>query len=115
MLRLKRMRAKSTMPTTTEQLRHKYRVLAVHWGMMCQRYPNKSWAIGYEQSMLRSHVDWLLGEDVAELSAMTPSGHESICPAWPVVLRYELEVRKKSTEHERSQLSNGICRRTQKR
>ena len=27
---------------------------------------------------------------------MTPSGQESICPAWPVVLRYELEVRKEA-------------------
>ena len=95
-LRVKRMRVKSTMPATTEQLRHKYRLLAVHWGMLCQRYPNKSWAIGYQQSMLRSHVDWLLGDDVAELKAMTPAGHESICPAWPVVLRYELEVRKEA-------------------
>ena len=90
------MRVKSTMPATTEQLRHKYRLLAVHWGMLCQRYPNKSWAIGYQQSMLRSHVDWLLGDDVAELKAMTPAGHESICPAWPVILRYELEVRKEA-------------------
>ena len=95
-LRVKRMRVKSTMPATTEQLRHKYRLLAVHWGMLCQRYPNKSWATGYQQSMLRSHVDWLLGDDVAELKAMTPAGHESICPAWPVVLRYELEVRKEA-------------------
>ena len=46
--------------------------------------------------MLRSHVDWLLGDDVAELKAMTPAGHESICPAWPVVVRYGLEVRKEA-------------------
>ena len=95
-LRVKRMKTKSTMPNTTEQLRHKYRLLVVHWGMMCQRYPNKPWAVGYEPSMLRSHVDWLLGDEVAELRAMTPSGQESICPAWPAVLRCELEVRKEA-------------------
>ena len=64
--------------------------------MMCQRYPNKSWAVGYEQPMLRSRVDWLLGDEVAELRAMTPSSHESISSAWPGVLRYELEVRKEA-------------------
>ena len=112
-LRVKRARTKSQMPNTTEQLRHKYRLLAVHWGMMCQRYPNKSWAIGYDQAMLRSHVDWLLGDEVAELRAMTPSGHESICPAWPVVLRYELEVRNSlrshaPAQHVRSNLGHSV-------
>ena len=46
--------------------------------------------------MLRSHVDWLLGDEVAKLRAMTPSGHESISLAWPVVLRNDLGVRKEA-------------------
>ena len=95
-IRMRRVRVKSSMPATTEQLRHKFRLLAVHWGMLCQRYPNKHWAAGYEQTMLRNHVDWLLGDQVAELRAMTPSGEESISPSWPVVLRYELEVHKEA-------------------
>ena len=44
--------------------------------------------------MLRSHVDWLLGDEVAELRAMTSSGQESIWPGlW---FRHELEVRKEA-------------------
>ena len=31
-VRMRRVRARSAMPQTTEQLRHKYRLLAVHWG-----------------------------------------------------------------------------------
>ena len=61
---------------------------------LCQRYSNKTWAEGYEQTLLRNHGDWPLGEEVAELKTPTPSGEESISPAWPVVLRYKLEVRK---------------------
>ena len=38
-VRLRRARAK--MPATTEQLRHKYRLMAVHWGMVCSIYTNK--------------------------------------------------------------------------
>ena len=95
-IRVRRTKVKSTMPATTEQLRHKYRLLAVHWGMLSQRYPNKSWAKDYDPATLRNHVDWLLGEHVAELRAVSPSGEEAIGPSWPVVLRYELEVRKEA-------------------
>ena len=42
-VRMRRVRARSAMPQTTEQLRHKYRLFAVHWVMMSQRYPNKHW------------------------------------------------------------------------
>ena len=43
------------------------------------------------------HVDWLLGENVAELKAVNPQGTESVRPTWSVVLRYELELRKEAT------------------
>ena len=46
---------RTTMPATTGKLRHKYRLLAVHWSMLCQRYTIK-WAMGYDQTMLRSNV-----------------------------------------------------------
>ena len=45
-IQMRRTRVRSQMPATTEQLRHKYRLLAVHWGMICARYPNKGWAAG---------------------------------------------------------------------
>ena len=93
-VRMRRVRARSAMPQSTEQLRHKYRLLAVHWGMMCQRYPNKHWARNYDPAHFRNHVDWLLGDSVAQLKAVTATGQESVSPAWPVVLRYELELRK---------------------
>ena len=64
--------------------------------MLSQRYPNKSWAMDYNPATLRNHVDWLLGEHVAEPRAVSPSGEEAEGPSWPVVLRYELEVRKKA-------------------
>ena len=95
-IRVRRARARSVMPQTTEQLRHKYRLLAVHWGVLSQRYPNKHWSREYDPATLRSHVDWLLGDNVAELRAVTPSGEESVSPAWSVIVRYELEVRKEA-------------------
>ena len=96
-MRLRRARAKSAMPITTEQLRHKYRLMAVHWGMFTTRYPNKSWAAKYSPQTFRDRVDWLLGENVAELKAVNPQGNESVRPTWSVVLRYELELRKEAT------------------
>ena len=41
-IHMRRSRVRSQMPATTEQLRHKYRLLAVQWGMLCARYPNKA-------------------------------------------------------------------------
>ena len=95
-VRMRRVRARSAMPQTTEQLRHKYRLLAVHCGMMCQRYPNKHWARNYDPAHFRNHVDWLLGDSVAQIKAVTATGQESVSPAWPVVLRYGLELRKEA-------------------
>ena len=51
-VRLRRARAKSAMPATTEQLRHKYRLMAVDWSMVCARYPNNSWAAKYNPQTL---------------------------------------------------------------
>ena len=64
--------------------------------MMSQRYPNKHWARNFDPAHLRNHVDWLLGDSVAQLKAVTATGQESVSPAWPVVLRYELELRKEA-------------------
>ena len=64
--------------------------------MMSQRYPNKHWARHFDPAHLRNHVDWLLGDSVAQLKAVTATGQESVSPAWPVVLRFELELRKEA-------------------
>ena len=51
---MRRIRARGAMPQTTEQLRHKYRLLAVHSKMMSQRYPNKHWARNFDPAHLRN-------------------------------------------------------------
>ena len=83
-IRIRRARVKSQMPQTTEHLRHKYRLLAVHWGMLCIRHPNKAWAAQYHPNQFRD-VDWLLGDEV--------EGRDSVAPTWQTIHRYELEVR----------------------
>ena len=68
-------------------------------------------AMGSLVRTIDAQVEWLLGDEVAELRAMTPSGQESICPAWPVVPRYELEVRKEAMrqlKYERSELRHSV-------
>ena len=96
-IQMRRTRVRSQMPATSEQLRHKYRLLAVHWGMICARYPNKGWAARYHPSVFRDHVDWLLGDDAADMRAAAPEGKDSIKPTWQIILRYELEIRKEAT------------------
>ena len=106
------------MPQTTEQLRHKCRLLAVHWGMMSQRYPDKHRSCNFDPDHLRNHVDWLLGDNVAQLKAVTATGQEGVSPAWPVVLRYELELRKEAIEdgeHARGDHRRSILRSTARR
>ena len=86
------------MPADTEQLRHKYRLLGVHWGMLCKRDPNKAWARDYKPTVFSDHVDWLLGDEVHGLRAVSASGDDSVAPSWSVVLRFELEVRREATK-----------------
>ena len=64
--------------------------------MMSQRYPNKHWARNFDPAHLLNHADWLLGNSVAQLKAVTATGQEIVSPAWLVVLRYELELRKEA-------------------
>ena len=54
------------------------------------------WARNFDPAHFRNHVDWFLGDSVAQLKAVTATGQESVSPAWPVVLRYELELRKEA-------------------
>ena len=71
----------SQMPATYEQLRHKSRVLAVHGGMICVRYTNKSWA-KYQPNVFRDHVDWLLGDDVSDFRAIAAEGRDLVKLSW---------------------------------
>ena len=64
--------------------------------MLCARYPHKAWAAQYHPNQFRDHVDWLLGEEVAELRAAASEGRDSSKPSWQTILRYELEVRKEA-------------------
>ena len=79
-IQMRRSRVRSQMPTMTEQIRHKYRLLAVHWGMLCARYPNEAWALNYQPAVFRDHVDWLLGDDVFDLGAAAAEGKDSVNP-----------------------------------
>ena len=63
---------------------------------MSQRYPDKHWSRNFDPAHLRNHVGWLLGDSVAQLKAVPATWRESVSPAWPVVLRIELELRKEA-------------------
>ena len=43
--------------------------------------PNKHWARNFDLAHLRNHVDWLLGDSVAQLKTVTATGQESVYPA----------------------------------
>ena len=92
----RRARAKSAMPASTEQLRHKYRLMAFHFRVVCSRYPSKSWAAKYSPQSFRDHVDWFLGENVADLKAVNPHGVESVRPTWSVVTSMRSEKKQRA-------------------
>ena len=41
-------------------------------------------------------MDWLLGDEVAELRAVASEGTDSVKPSWQTIFRYELEVREEA-------------------
>ena len=92
LMRFRRTRVKSSMPTDTEQLRHKCRLLGLHWGMLCTRYPNKTWGRDHKPAVFSDHVHWLLGYEVRGLRAVSASREDSVAPSWSVVLHFELTL-----------------------
>lgn len=88
-LRLRKAQASVPLPTTSEQLRLRMRLLSISFQLASYRHGSKPWLAGYDMNIWQRHVDYILGEDI--YSFKDPGS--GISPTWTTVLSYEHRIR----------------------
>ena len=84
------------LPTTPEELRYRYRLMALHWETVRLKYPTKPALTGYVTEHWAQHVEWLLGEEVYEQTVKEPAHGVTYRPSWEILLEYEYELCRKA-------------------
>ncbi len=80
-------------PSDSEGLRHRYRLMRVHWELVKSRYPDRRCFAGFESGIWGTIVDHLLGPKIWGFRA--PGG---VGLRWSDLLQYEFEIRRKAVE-----------------
>ena len=86
----------SSTPSTPEELRHKFKVMARMWEYIRLRNPTKPFLLHLCENVWDKHVEWLLGRTVLGQEVSDPVSGTIIRPSWDVVLDYEHQVRKRA-------------------
>ena len=82
-------------PTTSEELRSRFKVMAHHWEMIRLKFPKKLLVrdVDFSSTWL-THVEWLLGEEVARSTVAEKSTGTSHTLPWEQLIELDYQVRK---------------------
>ncbi|MCR9077395.1 MAG: hypothetical protein NXI07_15260, partial [bacterium] len=61
-------------PLVPEDLRTRYRIMAIHWETIAMKHPEKPFARDFDMDIFSDQVEFLLGEDGWGLRALDGSG-----------------------------------------
>ncbi|CAE8589482.1 unnamed protein product [Polarella glacialis] len=97
-LRLTKAKHKRKLPTTTEELRTKYRIEGNLWLMLAAKFRNKPWLVGTDANTFQTFASYILGEKVAliEIPKADGAGMQQLGPPWQLVLHYEYTLRREA-------------------
>eukprot|EP00435_Cladocopium_sp_Y103_P055965 s367_g18.t1 len=102
-IRVTRTKAKSKMPSSTEEYRRVMKTEMYAWLAMASRYKAKHWLHGLTAEPFLKFVEYILGDRVygLQIPSLGPSSSESsqqqrIKPDWAVILGYEQKLRKEA-------------------
>ncbi|CAE8737766.1 unnamed protein product [Polarella glacialis] len=97
-LRLTTAKHKGKLPTTTEELRTKYRIEGNLWLMLAAKFRNKPWLVGTDANTFQTFASYILGEKVAliEIPKADGTGMQQLGPPWQLVLHYEYTLRREA-------------------
>ena len=97
-IRVTRTKAKSKMPTSTEEYRKVMKVEMYAWLCMASRYKAKHWLHGLTSEPFVKFVEYILGERVhgLQIPGVTPEQTQKLKPEWPIVLAYEQKLRREA-------------------
>ena len=102
-LKIRPGKCSTTPPRTPEELRLRRRRLGLAWAFIRTRHSNRKWVPATVVEAFRKFSDYVLGNTVAGLC-----GVEGLRPTWPLILSYELELRKAAYRFVRDGLCNCI-------
>ena len=95
-LRARRVTKEVPLPADPEALRHRYRLMALHWEHIRMKFPSRPALVGYEPDVWALHVEWLLSPEIAKSAIRDRAHGTSISPSWELVLEYEYVLRKRA-------------------
>ena len=97
-IRVTRTKAKSKMPTSTEEYRKVMKVEMYAWLCMASRYKAKHWLHGLTSEPFVKFVEYILGERVhgLQIPGVNPEQTQKLKPEWPIVLAYEQKLRREA-------------------
>ena len=84
-----------SMPSNSEELRAKHKLIGNCWLFLKLRHTNRPWLSDVDERTFVLVSDYLLGKHVQGI-VVTASGGRTHHVPWPLVLSYELEVRRRA-------------------
>ena len=85
------------LPKTPEELRLRFRTLAVCWEFMRMKFPSKSQHRSAKVDVIDRYVEWLYGPKVWGL-AQIKDGRPVSTPTIDIVIDFDLQLRKRQSE-----------------
>ena len=98
-LTLKRTKVKGCLPKGTEELRAKYKLMSVHWGMIKFRHQEAGFLKDYNPDAFADVLEYLLSDEVWQLRARDRTGCKVVAPSREALLGYEQEIRTEAIKN----------------
>lgn len=107
--RTKRVTQKVALPSDSEELRRRVRLLGVTFSVAKTLHPNRAWLASASTEVWLDHLDYILGPRVWGLNL---GGDDlKLKPSWKVILEYELAIRQEAMRlivHEGKDLKDAL-------
>jgi hypothetical protein len=97
-IKVKRGTRVAVVPSNTEELRRRLRILGSLFSMMKVKRPDQVWFRDLNIETCNLHADYVMGSRVLLSAAKDENGREMKKPSWPLVLSYAYRIRKKAVE-----------------
>jgi len=93
-IRLRRAPRNIPLPTSSEELRARVKVLGVTFELAKYQHSSRLWLATSSPQVWQDHLDYVLGDRIGAF--LVKLGDQTVRAPWSIVLSYELQVRKTS-------------------
>ena len=93
-LRIKKGLQRVALPSDSEALRRRVKLLGISYTVARAKHPTRAWLATALPDVWSDHLDYVLGEQV--YGFRVPCAGRELRPDWAVVIAYELQIRKEA-------------------